>query len=531
MRALLVFSLLLVSGLAILVLRPFDQTPSKPTMRRPAIDQPTRPGQDPLRPPAPRAGASLDYTLVEPPADRYAEPRRGEDATARLVAGAGAEYDRALGQAARELATFYAQQGALLPTAALGFLLDAGGASAWGVRQAVVVTSETGDKALSDAISEHLNAAPFAWQVGIGEAERAGQRVIAVLLAHRTHLLSPVARRWAVGQTIPLRGRLLAGAQEPQWVVMRPDLSVFDLPVPAANRLDADLPVDAPGEWIAELVATGPHGPTPLTQLTFYVDAALPTQLKAIWPPDETELTGAAAVDRAAALLSEDRARFGLPALERVAALDAVAQGHSDDMQQAQFVGHVSKTTGGPSDRVKAAGFKAAMTGENVALNRSLWDAEAGLLRSLGHRRNILSRRFTQVGFGVAKRGPNWYVTQLFATPPPVIDDIPAARSALRDRLNAARKLVKAPRLRVRKALRRIAQREAKRRNPTPRHALDRTAKAQITGKVSAWVGKMSTLEQFEPKAGLISREFTRMGMGVHQTEDDEIRVVILLAK
>lgn len=532
MRALLVFSLLLVTGLAVLVLRPFDQAVDPRGVRRPVIDrQSPQTAEPPLRPVAPRAGAPLSYTLVEQPADRYAEPRQGEGAMARLVAGAGAEYDRALGQAARELANFYAHQGALLPTAALGFLLDAGGASAWGVRQAVVVTSATGDAALTDAITEHLSESNFAWQVGLGEAERDGQRVIAVLLAHRTHLLSPVARRWSVGERVPLRGRLLAGATDAQWVVMRPDLSVFDLPVKTANRFDVDLPLDAPGEWIAELVATGPHGPTPLTQLTFYVDAPLPTQLETVWPPDEAQLTGAAAVDRAAALLAADRSRFGLPPLERVAALDAVAQAHSDDMQRNDFVGHVSKSTGGPGDRIKAAGFKAAMSGENVALNRSLWDAEAGLLRSLGHRRNILSRRFTQVGFGVARRGPNWYVTQLFATPPPVIDDIPAARKALRDQLNAARKIARAPRLRVRKALRRIAQREAKRRSPTPRHALDRAAKAKITGKVSAWVGKMSTLDQFEPEGGLLSKEFTRMGMGVHQTDDDEIRVVILLAR
>lgn len=531
MRALLTFSLLLVTGLAVLVLRPFDQAPGTPNVRRPSLDRSTPQAEDSRPPPAPRAGAALEYELVEPPADRYAEPRHGEDATAQLVAGAGAEHDRGLAQAARELATFYAQQGALLPTAALGFLLDAGGASAWGVRQAVVVTNDSSEKALSDAIIEHLSDGPFAWQVGIGEAERRGQRVIAVLLAHRTHLLSPVARQWAVGETIRLRGRLLAGAEDPQWVVMRPDLSVFDLPARTPNRLDADLRVDAAGEWVAELVATGPHGPTPLTQLTFYVDAPLPTQLNAVWPPDEADLTGAAAVERAAALLAEDRARFGLPALTRVAELDAIAQGHSDDMQQAQFVGHVSKTTGGPGDRIKAAGFKAAMSGENVALNRSLWDAEAGLLRSLGHRRNILSRRFTHVGFGVAKRGPNWYVTQLFATPPPVIDDIPAARKALRAQLNAARKQARVGRLRVRKGLRRIAQREAKRRSPTPRHALDRAAKAQITGKVSAWVGKMSTLDQFEPEGGLLSTEFRRLGIGVHQTQTDEIRVVILLAQ
>lgn len=534
MRALLLFSLLLVAGLGVLVLRPFDA----PVRRAPVgagIDAPESTGdRDPLRPPTPQAGDRFVHDLVEPPAERYGprQRQRAERRMATIVADAGADYDSALGQAARELAVFYAREGALMPTAGLAFLLDAGGASAWGVRQAVVVTNQTGDAAIHDAIVEHLSDRTIDWQVGVGEAERRGQRVLAVLIAPRTHALAPVSRRWESGDVVRVGGRLLKGARDPHWVIMRPNLEVFELPSDAAaGRFDVEFPVTQ-GTWIAELVATGPHGPTPLTQLTFHVDEPLPKRLEAIWPPVEDDIDDpAAAAERAARLLAEDRARFGLTPLVRDVRLDAVAQAHSDDMQAHQFVGHVSPRTGGPGDRIKRAGWKAAMSGENVALNRSLWDAEAGLLRSLGHRRNILSRQFTHIGVGVARRGPNWYVTQLFALPPPVIADVEAARKTLLDQLQAARRAAKAPRLRTRKALRRVAQREAKRRNPTPRHALDRAGKARITGKVSAWVGKMSTLEQFDPKAGLLAREFRRVGVGVHQNADAEIRVVILLAE
>lgn len=534
MRALLLFTLLLVAALGVLVLRPFDR-PVRPE-RAPIAAEGEAPDEtrDPLRPPTPQRGERFVHALLEPPAERYGPRARAGDerAIARVVAEAGADYDSALGQAARELAAFYAREGALMPTAGLAFLLDAGGASAWGVRQAVVVTHQEGDAAIHDAIVGHIEDRTVDWQIGVGEAERRGQRVIAVLIAPRTHALAPVARRWSSGDTVQVGGRLLKGARDPHWVVMRPDLEVVELPVDAAaGRFDVAFEVTQ-GTWIAELVATGTHGPTPLTQLTFHVDEPLPTQLEAIWPPDEDDVADAeAAADRAAALLAEDRARFGLAPLTRDPALDAVARAHCDDMRDHDFVGHVSPRTGGPGDRIRSAGWKAAMSGENVALNRSLWDAEAGLLRSLGHRRNILSRQYTHVGFGAARRGPNWYVTQLFALPPPVISDIDATRQILLRELAAARRAARAPALEARRALERVAQREAKRRDPTPRHALDQAGKARITGKVSAWVGKMSTLEQFEPKAGLLAREFRRVGVGVHQTADAEIRVVILLAE
>lgn len=531
MRALLLFALLLVTGLAGLML--WSDRVSDDPRRGPSVDRPGDPRPRLPPPPPVEAGGPLRYRLSRAPAKEYgrAAPQAGPRRS--LVAQTGAEHDAALTHAAEELARFYAHEGELLPSTALGFLLDAGGASAWGVRQAVVLTNQPGETAITDAISEHLSPAEFAWQVGVGEAKRGDQRVIAVLLAHRTHLLAPVARRWATGDTIPLEGRLLGGMRDAKWVIMRPDLTVFEQPVTAdARRFDIQLPVDAPGAWIAELVATGAHGPTPLTQLTFHVDEPLPRTLESIWPPDEADIeTPDAAADHAARLLNADRARFGLAPLRRDAELDAIARAHSEDMRANGFVGHVSPTTGGPGDRIKAAGWKVAISAENVALNRSLWDAEAGLLRSLGHRRNILSPQLTHVGLGAVREGPNWFVTQLFALPPPRIDDIPAARKALRDVLARTRKAAGVKRLRTRKALRRVAQREARRAEPTPRHALDLASKARISGKVSAWVGKMSTLGQFAPEGGLLSNDFGTVGLGVHQAEDDQIRVVILLAQ
>jgi uncharacterized protein YkwD len=43
--------------------------------------------------------------------------------------------------------------------------------------------------------------------------------------------------------------------------------------------------------------------------------------------------------------------------------------------------------------------------------------AIAGWMRSPGHRRNLLSPRFTEVGFGIAQRGSDIFYVQVLARP------------------------------------------------------------------------------------------------------------------
>ena len=74
------------------------------------------------------------------------------------------------------------------------------------------------------------------------------------------------------------------------------------------------------------------------------------------------------------------------------------ALAHSIDMHESGYVGHVSPNTGSVGDRLEAASYKGLTYGENVALNATITDAHEGLIRSLGHRRNLLSNQFTHLG-------------------------------------------------------------------------------------------------------------------------------------
>ena len=105
----------------------------------------------PLDVPVPRPGERFVVELAEAPALQYERGDKTEEDVyyaklARRIGGI--RYDPGLGQAARELAHFHASQGVLPPTEALSFLLDSGGAAAWGVEQLILVTSDESEEAL-----------------------------------------------------------------------------------------------------------------------------------------------------------------------------------------------------------------------------------------------------------------------------------------------------------------------------------------------------------------------------------------------
>lgn len=112
------------------------------------------------------------------------------------------------------------------------------------------------------------------------------------------------------------------------------------------------------------------------------------------------------------------RAAEGLHALAGDPRLDAVADAHARDMATNRFFSHASPSTGGPGDRASAAGIAFRGLAENIAMNQSARAAHEALLRSPGHRANLLSPTLRRVGLGFARGPDGLYVTQLFATLP-----------------------------------------------------------------------------------------------------------------
>lgn len=100
---------------------------------------------------------------------------------------------------------------------------------------------------------------------------------------------------------------------------------------------------------------------------------------------------------------SAARARAGLPAVKSNPILDRAAAEHACDMAKRGRMTHIGSTTSGPGARVKALGYRPALTAENIAagpfdLNRVLreWNT------SPKHLENILIPQLRDVGIGQA---------------------------------------------------------------------------------------------------------------------------------
>lgn len=105
--------------------------------------------------------------------------------------------------------------------------------------------------------------------------------------------------------------------------------------------------------------------------------------------------------------INRAREDAGMPALSRNPQLDAAAQAHANDLlQNGARLGHTGSDGSSIKQRVAGSGFAGGAVGENWAGYRSVDKVMEFWLNDAPHRRNILNRRYSEIGIGVATR-PN----------------------------------------------------------------------------------------------------------------------------
>ena len=83
--------------------------------------------------------------------------------------------------------------------------------------------------------------------------------------------------------------------------------------------------------------------------------------------------------------------------------LDAAAQRHADDMLARSYFAHRDPDGKTVRERARDAGFDWSAIGENIAEGQqSVKEVVDSWMRSAGHRENILDRRYTRTGVGLA---------------------------------------------------------------------------------------------------------------------------------
>lgn len=173
----------------------------------------------------------------------------------------------------------------------------------------------------------------------------------------------------------------------------RADDSLF---APYFRRMATQL---APG--IQRLVSALPSG-----NVNGVATAGEAGKLKLRFPKDLQLSVQQAAEARMLELVNRDRASAGLAPLVMDGRLRSVARAHSKEMFRLSYFAHESPRTGTPADRLRRAKIPFLTAGENLAYQPGVEIAHRELMKSPGHRKNLLSPLYSRVGIGIIRGGP-----------------------------------------------------------------------------------------------------------------------------
>ncbi|MBF8982871.1 SafA/ExsA family spore coat assembly protein [Lutibacter sp. B2] len=118
-------------------------------------------------------------------------------------------------------------------------------------------------------------------------------------------------------------------------------------------------------------------------------------------------------------LVNVERQKNGLSSLKENWQLSRVARYKSNDMKNKDYFSHTSPTYGSPFDMMKNFGIQYSYAGENIAKGQKTpQQVMNGWMNSSGHRANILSKNFTEIGVGyTVDQNGTTYWTQMFIKP------------------------------------------------------------------------------------------------------------------
>jgi len=223
---------------------------------------------------------------------------------------------------------------------------------------------------------------------------------------------------WREG--VRVRGKLEPGFSRPHLVVESRDGAPKRVEVTPAELLSG---VEIAPELDAkrvQLVAEGPNGPRPVSELS--LDAA-PAPTPRLPPPTldtpVTRGTRSRPIETLLARIDAFRSESGAGALRSNALLTRSAQQHADRVCELGRVGHRLDGGDDPEARLRAERISARAVGEAIARAQSADAALRAVLDSPSHRLAVSERRFTDAGIGQAldRRGNTCLVVLLASWP------------------------------------------------------------------------------------------------------------------
>ncbi|WP_433930258.1 CAP domain-containing protein [Sorangium cellulosum] len=374
-------------------------------------------------------GAALTFAgaaAAEPPALTWEATTRspqpgaaGAPDIAALAARCGSA-DAALAAVARRNVERQLQGGDFMPPDELAFTLRAAGEPhawprGWSISGRGLEPTEIGTR-LDGWLSGWITLGVR--RCGVAQAKKPdGTVIVAAVGVDALADLSPLPTTARVGQWVTLEGTMRVPATAVKVVLLGPrGAPKTVLSSLSGARLRSSFAVDQPGSWLVQVLATVSTGPRPVLEAMIFAGSARPGRYVRATAPGEEAARGAKDdEDALLRMMNAARASEGLPALARDPALAALARAHSEEMIKAKMVGH-DVGSGDPAVRLKAAGYKATIAGENVASSSTTEGAHRAIWASPSHRGNLLDRRYGRTGVAVVRdaSGRVW-VTQLLA--------------------------------------------------------------------------------------------------------------------
>lgn len=472
-----------------------------------------------------------------------------------------ARYDVVLGDAARSHARILLDHGEAASEAAVDPLLGWAGAADPHPQRHVLITTG-GDETELLAHLERLGGGDShelgELAIGVGRRDKLGRTVLMTIVSDRVFHLATTQRQAPVGEAVALKGRLSPGFSGATLLFLADGGRIHEVPPTERGLSSRGENVTfrfAPplrGQMLVEILLTGPRGPTVGALFPLSVGEAPPDQFTISPPPDESSIRSAQeAEQRLFDLINRERVDRRVPALVRSAAGDGAARRFAQASLESGILAHQGPDGGKVTDRLASVGIAAARASENLARNGSVEDAHRSLMRSLGHRKNILDPELDHVGVGVATSPPvidgvderdYWIVCEFFRSVP-VVEPARDGRS-LRAALNVRRAEARLPPLAAHDDLDLLAAKLAgqvlRTHNDDPARLAPKVRQA-ISLSGDRWSGAWSMqvyrvalpLDEATDADAALRPDYTHVGVGLAQPtlrlQPDDVRTAVVL--
>ncbi|MBI5151978.1 S-layer homology domain-containing protein [Candidatus Peregrinibacteria bacterium] len=224
--------------------------------------------------------------------------------------------------------------------------------------------------------------------------------------------------------------------------------------------------------------------------------------------------------------------------------LTILAQKHAEDMAKNNYFSHTDLSGGSPNDRRIALNIPVEV-GENIAKTSGLVDGFEGFMRSPAHRKNILTVKWTKVGFGFSKNANGEILTvQEFSPNPLTTEDISKIETELFAYINKNRESQGLKTLNENSAINNITKTWSEKmaaQDFTDFISPDgSTLENMIKNSISYSFVKMfvysqnttdSFIENISQLSGMLENQLSQMGLGIAVTNFGNVKATIILTR